>query len=41
MIETVADEGRIAGLATSVGKMALRDADSRIADEVEKIINKR
>lgn len=41
MIETVADEGRIAGLATSVGKMALRDADSRIVDEVEKIINKR
>lgn len=41
MIETVADEARLRSLAANVGKMALRDADSHIVDEVEKILQKR
>lgn len=41
MLETVADAPRIATLAANVGKMALRNADSRIVDEVEKLLTKK
>ena len=40
MIETVADDARLASLSSNVAKMALRDADKHIVDEVEKILVK-
>ena len=40
MVKTVADDALLASLATNVGKMALRNADSRIVDEIEKILEK-
>lgn len=40
MMDTVADEARLASLASNIEKMALRQADSRIVDEVDKILQK-
>lgn len=40
MVKTVADDALLASLAANVGKMALRNADSRIVDEIEKILEK-
>ena len=40
MLDTVADEARLASLASNIEKMALRQADSRIVDEVDKILQK-
>lgn len=40
MLNTVADESRLAQLATNIGQMALRNADSRIVDEIDKILQK-
>ena len=38
MLDTAADDTKLADLGTNVSKMALRDAAERIVDEVEKII---
>ena len=40
MLETVADEARVAELGKNVEQMALRDAAERIVDEVDKIIER-
>ncbi len=41
MVKTVIDYRLLSHISSNVSKMALRDADSRIVDQVEKIIDKR